>query len=344
MLYVTTRNNQEVYTANKALTESRAPDGGFYVPYRMPEFSREEIERLKHKSFGQSVSEILNLLFGSKLSAWDVDCTVGRSPIRVKPVTHRIIFGELWHNLDWDFRSTVLGLNRMLTDGKESEPSDWAMIGIRIAVLFGMFGKLMRRDLVSREEPLDIAVLSGDFSGAMAVWYARQWGLPIGNIILCCNDNNNPWELIYHGAIRTGTVAISTITPEGDYVIPKNLERFVAACGGDREVARFVEDCRLGRMYVPSDACMIQMRKDMCASVVGQNRIASAIPNVYRSYGCILEPYTALVYSGLMDYRTKTGEGRNAMVLSDRGPGSCLEWTGSFMGWTADELKAKLLK
>ena len=342
MLYVTTRSNQEVYTAQKALTESRAEDGGFYVPFQMSGYSTEEMKALASKPFGQCVAEVLNTFFDTKLTAWDVDCTIGRSPIRLHPITQRIVMGELWHNFDWDFKSTASDLMKLMTDGKQDTPSDWSWIAIRIAVLFGMFGKLMRRGLASLDSPIDIAVLSGDFSGPMALWYAREWGLPIGNIILCCNDNNNPWELVYHGAMRTGTVAIPTITPEGDYVIPKDLERFISACGGEKETLHFVEDCHLGRMYVPSDMAMERIRKGMSASVVGQSRIASAIPNVYSSHGCILEPYTALVYSGMMDYRTKTGEGRNALILSDRGPGSCMELTASFMGISEEELKMKL--
>ncbi len=342
MLYVTTRDNKEAYTAHKALTENRAPDGGFYVPFRMPRFSEHEIENLKQKSFGQSVAEMLNLLFGTRLTAWDVECTIGRSPARIHGMTQRIQIAEVWHNLDWDYQRTLSGLLELLTGEKDSAPSDWAMIGIRIAVLFGLFGKLMRKDLLSVKNPIDLAVLSGDFSAPMAVWYAREWGLPIGTIILCCNDNNNPWELLHHGAIRTGAVAVSTITPEGDYVVPTDLERFVCESGSVREVARFVEDCRLGRMYVPSDVTLENMRKGMYASVVGQSRVISAIPNVYSSHGMVLEPYTALVYSGLMDYRARTGEGRNVLILSEKGPGSNLETTAWAMNISVEELRGLL--
>lgn len=342
MLYVTTRDNVEAYTAHRALTENRAPDGGFYVPYRMPRFTSEEIEDLQNKSFGLCVAEMLNRLFGTKLTAWDVECTIGRSPVRIHPITQRIVLGETWHNLDWDFRRVVLNLQPLISQEMNAAPTDWVQIGIRIAVLFGIFGKLMRKDLVSIKNPMDIAVLSGDFSAPMAAWYARDWGLPIGTIILCCNDNNNPWELLHHGAIRTGAVAVKTSTPEGDYVVPTDLERFVSACGGVREVARFTEDCRLGRMYVPSELTLENMRKGMHASVVGQSRVASAIPNVYSSHGCILEPYTALVYSGLMDYRARTGEGRNAMILSEKGPGAALAETAEAMNISVEELHGLL--
>lgn len=343
MLYVTTRNNTDVYTANKALTENRGIDGGFYVPFHMPAFSAGEIAALEKKSFGQCVAEVLNTLFGTKFTAWDIDCSVGRAPMRLKPVTQRIVIAELWHNLDWNFSSLCSGIMELLTERKVCISSDWAMIGIRVAVLFGIFGKLMRRNLAGLDDPVDVAVFSGDFSGPMAVWYARAWGLPVGNIIVCCNENSNPWELLHHGAFRTGTVAFQTITPDGDYVVPTDLERFVHACGGVREVERFLEDCRRGRMYVPSDSCLENMRKGMCPCVVGQSRMASAVPNVYSSHGCILEPYTALIYCGLMDYRSRTGEGRNALILSERSPQASSAMTAELMGISPETLK-ELLK
>ena len=72
MLYVTTRNNRDAYTAQRVLRENRGPDGGLYVPFREPVFSREEIDDLKEKSFHQCVAEVLNRLFN----------TVGRGILR----------------------------------------------------------------------------------------------------------------------------------------------------------------------------------------------------------------------------------------------------------------------
>lgn len=342
MLYITTRDDSQTFTAHRALTESRAPDGGFYVPFHMPEFSRDEIQCLARKPFGQCVSEVLNLLFGTRLTGWEIDCAVGKSPVRLKSMTNRIIMAETWHNLNWDFGTTAAGLTALLTDGISDILPDWTSIGCRIAILFGIFGKLMRRGLADVDNPIDIAVFSGDFSGPMALWYGRQWGLPIGKIVLCCNENNNPWELLHHGAFRTGTVAYQTMTPEGDYVVPPDLERFVFSCGGAEETGRYLEDCRRGRMYVPSEGTLESMRKDVYPCVVGQSRVASAVPNVYSSHGYLAEPYTALVYCGLMDFRARAGEGRNALVLSERGPGSAPEITAELMGISVEQLKTIL--
>ena len=51
MLYVTTRSQEEAYTSSKPLAESRAPDGGFFVPMKMPCFDRAQIKALGEKSF-----------------------------------------------------------------------------------------------------------------------------------------------------------------------------------------------------------------------------------------------------------------------------------------------------
>ena len=94
MLYVTTRNNRDAYTAQRVLRENRGPDGGLYVPFREPVFSREEIDALKEKSFHQCVAEVLNRLFNTKLIRWDVEFCVGRYPVRLVNLPQRIIAGE----------------------------------------------------------------------------------------------------------------------------------------------------------------------------------------------------------------------------------------------------------
>ena len=59
MQYITTRNHQDAYTAQRALRESRGPDGGMYLPFHAPSYSAEEWKKLASMPFGQRVAEIL---------------------------------------------------------------------------------------------------------------------------------------------------------------------------------------------------------------------------------------------------------------------------------------------
>ena len=56
MLYVTTRNKYDTYTAFKANLSDRGPDGGLYLPFRMPELTKEEIKEFSEQSFAQRIA------------------------------------------------------------------------------------------------------------------------------------------------------------------------------------------------------------------------------------------------------------------------------------------------
>lgn len=338
MLYVTTRSNRDPVTAHRALTENRGEDGGLYLPMRMPEFTPAELAALKEKTFGQAAADVLNKLFGTRLDGWDVDFTIGRYPVRMVSMSHRIIIAETWHNPDWEFFRMVRNLVSQISGEQAVEIGDWAVIAVRIAALFGIFAELLRDGTVSMRAPIDIAVPSGDFSAPIAAWYARSWGLPIANIVVCCNENSAPWDLIYKGELKTGAVAVPTATPDCDQVVPRDLERFVHACGGYDEVQRYLEVCRQGGTYYPLEWIVQKIREGMAASVIGGRRMESAIPNVYKTNSQILGPYTALAYSGLLDYRARTGESRQALVLSERSPICDGETVAAAMGIPVKEL------
>ena len=315
MLYVTTRNNRDAYTVQRVLNENRAPDGGFYLPMRCPRFSAEYLSEMAEKSFGQNIADVLNILFNTKLSSWDVDFCIGRYPVHLVPLQHRILIAETWHNPQWHHEQLVANLTRLVSDGN-TVPGNWSAIAVRIAVLFGIYGELRRKEI----ETMDISLVSGDFSAPISAWYARQWGLPIGNIICCCNENNSLWDLICHGQLRSDALSIPTILPEADVVVPENLERLIYEAGGSREVEHYLNICRQGRMYCPSDNILKALRNGLYASVVSSSRLPSVISGVYHTNQHLMSLSAGLAYGGLLDYRAKTGETRHAIVLSENCP------------------------
>ena len=340
MLYVTTRNNRDAFTANRALLENRGPDGGMYIPLRMPSFSADEIHSLADKSFNQCVCDVLNLLFSTRLTSWDMDFTVGRRPVRLASISHRVTAAECWHNPEWEFERLVRDLTGLLQGNRDSAlpATDWVRIAVRIGVLFGIYGELIRFGMVTKGKKVDISLVSGDFSAPMAAWYARKWGLPIGRIICCCNENNLPWELLHLGVMKTGAVALQTGMPEADIALPEDLERLIHACGGPHEVMDFVDHCRVGKNYFPDEALLMQMREGIHVSVVSSKRLDYTIPSVYHSHGYVLGQFSALAYSGLLDCRASTGEITDAVILSDKGALCSSEMVSRAMGIPEEEL------
>lgn len=315
MLYVTTRNNRDVFTTNRAITENRGPDGGHYLPFRHPHFSEEELSVLLEKTSGQCIAEILNLLFRTKLTGWDVDFCIGRHPFRTESLQHRILVAQCWHTPGYRFDRVVQSLTHRIT-GDDRPASGWLEIGIRAAVLFGIFSNLRRSGIYQ----FDIACLSGDFIMPVSAWYARRWGLPIGRIICCCNENHSVWDLICNGQMRTDTVSIPTVLPAADVTVPDHLERIIYECGGICETQIYLDACRKGRSYCPSDLVHERLRNELYVSVVSAQRISDIIPSVYRTHGTLLSRSTALNYAGLLDFRAKTGSTGPALVWSEESP------------------------
>ena len=62
MMYVTTRGKNDVYTPALTLQTDRGSDGGFFVPFRMPQFSRDDLNELMTYKPSQNIANTLNLL------------------------------------------------------------------------------------------------------------------------------------------------------------------------------------------------------------------------------------------------------------------------------------------
>ena len=191
---------------------------------------------------------------------------------------------------------------------------------------------------------VDVAVASGDFSAVMAAWYCRAAGLPVGNIVVGCCENAALWDLISKGEFRTGQIATNTITQLCDQIVPRNLERLVFACGGNREVMRYLDACQTGKCYYPGNDVLSHMRRGLHIRVVGQKRVVFTMPNVYNANGQILGPYDALSYSAVLDYRAATGENRPALILSDRSPERDAAVVAGAMGISDEALRDRLRK
>lgn len=333
MLYKTTRDDQDAVTVQHVLTRNRGEDGGLYLPIHFPKFSEEEQKKFCALSFNQRLAEILNLFFSTRLTGWDVDFSTGRYPVRLEAFPHRIYLAECWHNLEGKFAHLERKLMQLIgfqADGSGS----WVKIAVRMAVLAGILGE--KQDL--GDGSVDIVMVSGDFTVPISAWNLRKMGFPVGNIICCCNENNQLWELICHGQMRTESIAVQTFIPEADFALPVNLERLIYGCCGREETMRYLDCISEGSVFIVSESLLTEMRRGIYVSVVSSDRVETAIPNVYNSYRYLMTPASALAYSGLMDYRSKTGITGPAVVLCDDSPACCADAIAKAMNMTAEEI------
>ena len=158
-------------------------------------------------------------------------------------------------------------------------------------------------------------------------------------IVCSCNENTALWNLFHKGQLQTGAVAGWTHTPDCDYALPDDLERLIFATLGREETERYCKACRFGEQYELESEQMNRLREGLYISVISDKRMASTIPNLYKTTGFVPSPKTALAYSGLMDYRAATGESRPALLLSEESPMFSLKFAAECMNITPAELK-----
>ena len=332
MLYATTRSKTDTYTAHRTLFEDRDPDGGFFVPFRLP---NADIQALQEKNFSEAVADILNIFFSTGITAWDVDCCIGKSAVKIISMPHRVLLAHLWNNPNGEYDYICRKLYEKLCGKETASVTDWANVAIRISVLFGVFAMLYKMGI----EKFDLTVNTGDFSIPMAAWYARRMGLPIGTIICACNDNSAAWDFIHRGELNTAVSTVKTATPELDVANPFGVERLIFETFGLEEVKKYVEATHRGRIYQIRPDMTQTIGQGLFVSVVGKDRIEAVMNSVYRSNNCILDPYTAVSYGSLQDYRAKTGESWPTVLLWEKNPVHHLASVQSATGLTKNEIQ-----
>lgn len=341
MLYVTSRTKDDTYTVSYPLNEDRGPDGGYFCPMRLPVLTQDQIETLGKDSFSANVAKVINLLFGTKLDSWAIEFAIGRYPVKMINVGNRTLIAETWHNPAWHFERLARGIEKAVRQSDSICPvtTDWVLMGSRIGVLFGLFGELMVKKLVSAENPIDIVVPTGDFTAPMACWYARKMGLPIHNILCCCNENGAAWNLIHKGELRTDTAAMKTQTPLCDHAVPQGLERLIFETLGVDEAHKFLDTCNRAGNYYLEPHQLQMLREGLYAAVVSKRQFESGVSSLYSSYGYVSDPYAGLCVSGIGSYRSKTGESGLALIISEESPRHHMSVLADILRITPEKMK-----
>lgn len=313
MLYITTRNHNNINTSYKTFVSDCGTDGGRYVPFRMPEFTSEELFSLKEKTFNQVVTEILNVFFSCRLDSIELDFAIGRNPMRLVTMNHRIVIAELWHNPRAAFSYIVESIYKKIkqTDEVKETPTDWVQIAVRIAVIFGIYSQMLREDILQFGQCIDFSVYNDDFTTPIAVWYSRKMGLPVNMIICTSEEESNIWDFVHRG------VFASAAANEG---LLLGLERLVQGTIGETEVDKFITATKKGKAYSVDEEVLSIFNDGLFCAVAGKNRAGSTINSLFRTNSYIIDPCTALCYGGLQDYRARTGGSGLTVLLAERTP------------------------
>ncbi len=312
MLYITTRNNKDAYTVHRTLTENFAVDGGGYVPFQMPVLDSCELESFASKSFGESVATILNLFFTPKMTGWDVEFSIGRNPIKLLSLNGKITVAELFSNPEGNYSYFVKALydHILQNNSRAVHPTVWAEISIRIATLFGVWSEILKQGVISSQDLIDISLSANDYHTYIAAVYARKLGLPIGTMILSCDEGDPLWDLISRGEAKADIFGMGESA---------TIERLLEATLGRPESLRYLVCREEKKHYSLTEEDYMALKSDFFAATVGNTRIASTAGNIAKRDGHSLNRNVAQAYAGVEDFRARCGIGRHALLIAESG-------------------------
>lgn len=311
MLYLSTKDPHEAFTAYKALTDDIAVDGGLYIPFKLPEIDAAQLDNLIDSSFCHTVAEILNRFFSCKLSAWDMETCIGRKPIRIGNPGRKTLVAEAWYNPGNCYEYAVETINDKLCGISHAPVRSWTRVAVGIAFAFGVYCELIHNDLLDRNEYFDICVNDGDMSFPAAILYAKQMGLPINRIVISSKDNSALWDLVNHGQL--GTSLLKPVQKIG-------AQRLICGLLGQDQIESYTAACQRHGVYLAPEEKVSGLSDIIFASVIGKERIESVANNVYKTCGYSLASDTAVCYGGIQDYRSKTGQGKPAVLFGLTAP------------------------
>lgn len=273
-------------------------------------FSAEEREALLEMSFADCIASFLNRLFDTEIKPTDLDFGIGRYPVRLTKLGHKMVVGECWHTAAGTFADSINRIACLLGAEKPDTDGGWRRIGICCAILGGALGQMLQSGAAEKEQGVNFAAMAGDFSMLMSAWYLRSWGFPIAKILCCSAENDGLWELFHNGMLQT------------DGIVPLELDRLLYHLAGAAEAERFSQCCRTGATYYTCETLQPELLRQIQVYPIGEKRISSTISGIFGSNYYVLPPDAAGAYAGAMDDRWVTGDKKTVLFTAEKSP----EW------------------
>lgn len=167
---------------------------------------------------------------------------------------------------------------------------NWARIASQIVYYAAASLKLG-----SADRPVSFAVPTGNFGNVLAAYVGRKMGLPIGRLIVGCNQNDILDRFFRTGKMSAQTV-MPTIAPSMDIQISSNFERYLFELldrDGEKLTSVMDQFRATGSFGLDSDA-LDRARQDFASHRLDDDGIGQTISAVKAKTGMVIDPHTAV--------------------------------------------------
>ncbi|MDR4987668.1 MAG: threonine synthase [Bacteroidales bacterium] len=144
----------------------------------------------------------------------------------------------------------------------------------------------------SMDDKAVFVVPSGNFGDMMGGMIAWRMGLPIKQMVIAVNENDEFPDFLATGVYRKIEPSRNCISSAMNVGHPSNLARLVALYGGMMN--------ETGRIHKAPD--MDSMRRDMVSWSITDRQTKQTIASAYQQHQLLLEPHGAVGWAALQEY------------------------------------------
>ncbi len=148
------------------------------------------------------------------------------------------------------------------------------------------------------DEQATFVVPSGNFGDMMGGMIAWRMGLPVHNMVIAVNENDEFPAFLQTGAYEKIEPSRNCLSSAMNVGHPSNLARLVALYGGMMD--------ETGHIHKAAD--MEAMRRDLRSFSVTDDRTKATIAEAWKTHKLLLEPHGAVGWAGLTDTLNACGD------------------------------------
>lgn len=198
---------------------------------------------------------------------------------------------------------------------------NWGRLVPQIVYYFSAYLQLVEQGKIAWNDPVNFCVPTGNFGDILAGYYAKQMGLPVGQLVCASNKNDVLTEFLSTGFYNARREFYKTTSPSMDILISSNLERLLYHIVKDAEPIRewMKELKREGQYTVPGNV-LAEIQQDFSAASANDVEAAAELRNQWENNRYLCDPHTAVAFKAARDYRAKMGTKTPMVVLSTASP------------------------
>lgn len=199
---------------------------------------------------------------------------------------------------------------------------NWGRLAPQIVYYFSAYLDLLQKGYLTKGEPINFVVPTGNFGNILAGYYAKEAGLPIGRFICAANENNVLTDFIRTGRYDRNRPFVKTISPSMDILISSNLERLLYHMAGEDTMAvrGWMEQlAQIGWYQVPEEIKQ-KIQTLFWSDYSTETETMAAMQRTYQQKGYVVDPHTAVALDVYHKYKEQTKDFTKTVVVSTASP------------------------